>query len=320
MRSSKFLVRTRQPRKEKFYYYSCEHDGQNQKLGKKTKSTSILGGVSYHKVEYAKGLFCLWSENFEPVFIFNPTTRESRFLPRLDIDFSTNYQCHCSLGFDPNLKKHKVLMTIYDPKMKLTRHCWVFTLGETTWREINCDRITNFYPKTNYEGVYVDGAVYFYCGHCNIYGLDIVAFNCRIEEVRIISLWDNYRNYGMRIGRRFNLVELEGKLAAIDVMFNYMRVWILQSPETGEWIRQLEIVIPPQSSVATYGNFVVHRRCTSTTDKKEIAFTKPNNDPTNRILFYDLKENKWRSERILGLAENAKIIGIYNYEYCIYSV
>nr|XP_016492307.1 PREDICTED: putative F-box protein At2g19630 isoform X2 [Nicotiana tabacum] len=244
--NSKFLVRTRQPRKEKFYYYSCEHDGQNQKLGKKTKSTSILGGVSYHKVEYAK--------------------------------------------------------------------------GETTWREINCDRITNFYPKTNYEGVYVDGAVYFYCGHCNIYGLDIVAFNCRIEEVRIISLWDNYRNYGMRIGRRFNLVELEGKLAAIDVMFNYMRVWILQSPETGEWIRQLEIVIPPQSSVATYGNFVVHRRCTSTTDKKEIAFTKLNNDPTNRILFYDLKENKWRSERILGLAENAKIIGIYNYEYCIYSV
>lgn len=145
--NSKFLVRTRQPRKEKFYYYSCEHDGQNQKLGKKTKSTSILGGVSYHKVEYAKGLFCLWSENFEPVFIFNPTTRESRFLPRLDIDFSTNYQCHCSLGFDPNLKKHKVLMTIYDPKMKLTRHCWVFTLGETTWREINCDRITNFYPE-----------------------------------------------------------------------------------------------------------------------------------------------------------------------------
>lgn len=143
-----------------------------------------------------------------------------------------------------------------------------------------------------------------------------MAFNCRIEEVRIISLWDNYRDYRTRIGRRFNLVELEGKLAAIDVMCDYMRVWILQSPETGEWIRQPEIVIPPK---VTYGN-LVHRRCTSTTDKKEIAFTKLNNDPTNRILFYDLKENKWRSERILGLAENAKIIGIYNYEYCIYSV
>lgn len=143
-----------------------------------------------------------------------------------------------------------------------------------------------------------------------------MAFNCRIEEVRIISLWDNYRDYRTRIGRRFNLVELEGKLAAIDVMFNYMRVWILQSPETGEWIRQPEIVIPPK---VTYGN-LVHRRCTSTTDKKEIAFTKPYSDATNRILFYDFKENKWRSERILGLAENAKIIGIYNYEYCIYSV
>nr|XP_009763744.1 PREDICTED: putative F-box protein At5g52620 [Nicotiana sylvestris] len=250
--NNKFLLRiirsTKKPRKEKFYYYSCEHDGQNQKLGKKTKNTSILrierklGGVSYHKVEYAK--------------------------------------------------------------------------GETTWREINCDRITNFYPRTYYEGAYVDGAVYFYCGHCNIYGLNIVAFNCRIEEVRIISLWDNYRDYRTRIGRRFNLVELEGKLAAIDVMCDYMRVWILQSPETGEWIRQPEIVIPPK---VTYGN-LVHRRCTSTTDKKEIAFTKPYSDATNRILFYDFKENKWRSERILGLADNVKIIGIYNYEYCIYSV
>lgn len=55
------------------------------------------------------GLFCSWYKSSQPVAIFNPSTREVRFLTEVDhVDDSKFY---FSLGFDPEEKMYKLLMT-----------------------------------------------------------------------------------------------------------------------------------------------------------------------------------------------------------------
>lgn len=83
-------------------------------------SLENLNGLPYTKFAYVKGLFCLWSSCYRIAVICNPNTRETRFLPHLNVDTDLSYQCHYSLGFDPDKRKHKVLMTLYGTR-KSTR-------------------------------------------------------------------------------------------------------------------------------------------------------------------------------------------------------
>ncbi|KAH0683203.1 hypothetical protein KY289_020955 [Solanum tuberosum] len=91
----------------------------------------------YNYIMCVNGLFCCSMRNVDGVAICNPSTKVVRSLPRLKecpkIDYAEYF---CSMGFDPEEKTYKVLMTI-NGFTKPTRN-WVFTLGrdEESWREI----------------------------------------------------------------------------------------------------------------------------------------------------------------------------------------
>ncbi|KAG5616326.1 hypothetical protein H5410_016150 [Solanum commersonii] len=70
--------------------------------------------------DYDNGLFCTWGVQY--IAISNPSTREElKFI--------------CSIGFEPEEKKYKVVLTI-DIEEGLLR-AWVFTLDiDTSWREM----------------------------------------------------------------------------------------------------------------------------------------------------------------------------------------
>ena len=54
------------------------------------------------------GLFCGWTSS--TLQIFNPSTKEVRFLPHPNKDIPW---CNYSLGFEPKENKYKVVSTIY---------------------------------------------------------------------------------------------------------------------------------------------------------------------------------------------------------------
>ncbi|XP_060212269.1 F-box protein At3g57590-like [Lycium barbarum] len=198
-----------------------------------------LDGLNYPKFEYAKGVFCLWSSCNHTAVICNPSTGEVRFLPHLSKvgeDLRT-YLCYCSIGFDPNKRRHKILMTLYDTANKSTRLGFHFIGLDESWREI---KSIPYFKPLMMEGVYIDEAVYFFGAFANSSRINIVEFNVRTEEIRTISLWYD-KEIRTDIELYFNLVEIEGKLAAIDSRSNGIQIWILRSPETEEWIDWLDI-------------------------------------------------------------------------------
>ncbi|KAM3253019.1 putative F-box protein [Capsicum annuum] len=86
----------------------------------------------YDDLSYANGMLCFWLKKKESVRIFNPGTREVKQLhyplrKLKELHLSSDYECFYSLGYEPEGKKYKVLMTL----------C-VSEKGIRNWREIDC--------------------------------------------------------------------------------------------------------------------------------------------------------------------------------------
>ncbi|KAG5629451.1 hypothetical protein H5410_001168, partial [Solanum commersonii] len=96
---------------------------------------------TYSGLNCANGLFCVWEQyNRQPALIFNPSTREVRFL----LDPNKGRSCgNYLIGFEPQENKYKVLLSEEEFGFKKR---WVLTLGiDESWREIQ-----NIYPYFPY--------------------------------------------------------------------------------------------------------------------------------------------------------------------------
>ncbi|XP_059317036.1 F-box protein At3g57590-like [Lycium ferocissimum] len=176
-------------RPDKTKFLACSLDGNfsytvDEKVEDR-KATVLrieeLDGVKYSRFDYVNGLFCLWSATVHPPAIYNPTTRIVRYLPCLDSmiiddEVFTNY--YYSLGFEPDEKEYKILMSSVPLDLDSPTRQWVLTLGTSeSWREIKSAPCPLF--LFTIEGVCIEGAVYFVGAHdkrC------IVAFNVRMEK------------------------------------------------------------------------------------------------------------------------------------------
>ncbi|XP_070033068.1 putative F-box protein At1g32420 [Nicotiana tomentosiformis] len=146
------------------------------------------------------GLFCSWYKSSQPVAIFNPSTREIRFLPEVEhVDDSKFY---FSLGFDPEEKMYKLLMTSTIPFKKKSTRNWGFSLGiDESWREIKT--IADVYMFN--DAICINGVIYrlSYFSKCVI-----VVFDVKSKTFRIVPLWigehDSTASYYM-------LIEVKGK-------------------------------------------------------------------------------------------------------------
>uniref|UniRef100_M1DP41 F-box protein n=1 Tax=Solanum tuberosum TaxID=4113 RepID=M1DP41_SOLTU len=177
--------------------------------------------------------------NVDGVAICNPSTKVVRSLPRLKecpkIDYAEYF---CSMGFDPEEKTYKVLMTI-NGFTKPTRN-WVFTLGrdEESWREIK--GITDFVGK---NAVCVSGVIYILS--YSMPNIFVLGFDVKSENFRIITLWNSLDEHIG--GSYYNILKVNGKLAILDKKIWYMEgnfdLWILGKEE---WEKHM-IEIPAAS-------------------------------------------------------------------------
>ncbi|XP_015160935.1 putative F-box protein At1g47730 [Solanum tuberosum] len=156
--------------------------------------------LAYSQMNCINGLFCIWDPlSIRPAAIFNPSTREVRFLPNIKEEFCP---CNYSLGFEPEEKKFKVFCSTYERNKQ--RQC-VFTLGiDKSWRETQSISFSIPYSKPS---VCVSGVIYQF-----IDGGAIAAIDVKSEKSETIALWNALRESMYY----YELIEVNGKLMVID--------------------------------------------------------------------------------------------------------
>ncbi|XP_009609776.1 putative F-box protein At1g19160 [Nicotiana tomentosiformis] len=262
-----------------------------------------INETRYPRFGYVKGLFCLWGSWVQPPVIYNPITRKVISLPSQN--FLEKRTVHyCSLGFEPEKKKYKILM-ITHVRSAPSRY-WVFTLGSAeSWREIKSAPASLSLIFIN-GGVCIDGISYFF--GCYKGKACIAEYNVRTENFRIISLWKD--EYYIPTLNYYNLIELEEKLTAIDhsrMEMGEMDFWILESSESSEeWVKNT-IAFPQMYLEAEY----VSCFCCSYTPNGEIVFIVNFGRGPKWILFYDWKKKSWRDIEIKEITGEIDIIGVY---------
>lgn len=268
----KFFV----PESDGFYSIEMKKDG---------KLSRCNFDFQYNNLSYDNGLFCFWVEKLESVRIFNPGTREVRVLPRVkqlyplrnlsESYLSLYYGCSYVLGYEPEEKKYKVLMTLCVTR-ESTRN-WIFTLGtDKSWREI--DRVA-YYPLE--RELCVCGVIYIL--DCS--NTFIVAFDLKSENFKFIPLWSASHH---RKGA-YELIEVKGKLAIWDCSSECVTLWVLGDPQKEEWwshnIRFL-------SHVKNIGTYQIHSCC----DGEILIFLiRLNASVKARSCYcYDVRKNTWK--------------------------
>ncbi|XP_049387298.1 putative F-box protein At3g10240 [Solanum stenotomum] len=159
---------------------------------------------NYH-FESDNGLFCIWDLKY--IAICNPATREVRFLPDVPHE---GEDFICSISFEPEENKYKVVVTIES-------RAWVFTLGiDKSWREMIKYDKHGFSIAGYISGICISGIIYRvsldpdYC---------IVAFDVKSEIFTSITM-------SIELCRKFSdcdnmLIEVNGKLG----IMNYCDYW-----------------------------------------------------------------------------------------------
>ncbi|XP_060200297.1 putative F-box protein At1g30920 [Lycium barbarum] len=197
-------------------------------------------------------------------------------------------------GFEPEEKKHKVLL-IADYGRYEWRY-WVFTLSiDESWREIQS--ISPYRPRL-LPGVCISGILYQFVYHR--YGeLAIAAFDVKSETFTIISLWTN-------ASQQLKLIEVNGKLAIMDIEYFHFHLRILKETPVEEW--ESQIICYP----SIWKDIPYMELSSCTTHDGEIVYTV-HSRLGNLCFCYDIIRKKWRESEIEGLSKESCIIGIHNY-------
>ncbi|XP_059295249.1 putative F-box protein At1g32420 [Lycium ferocissimum] len=256
----------------------------------------------YDHLSYANGLFYFWVEQTEPVRIFNPGTREVRLLPRVkqlyplrclrEFYLSSFYGCFYFLGYEPQEKKYKILMTLC-----VSRECtknWVFTLGSKEyWREVKST--VDFFPHK--RGICICGVIYFFV-HSKRF---IVAFDVKAENFKTIKLWNASHD-------DYELIEVKGKLAVQRCFSNNVNLWILENTQKEEWHSHIV-------SFSSQVGFDAYEICSFCNGEILIFVSKLSASTNDRLCYcYDVRNNSGKYVKILWPTVNDWIDeGIYTY-------
>ncbi|KAK4736990.1 hypothetical protein R3W88_000687 [Solanum pinnatisectum] len=168
---------------------------------------------AYSCLNCVNGLFCGWESSYMlHAAIFNPSTKQVRFLPNPNEGICWN---KCSIGFEPKENKYKV-----------------FTLGiDKSWRDTQ-----NIFPciPFNLPNVCISGVIYQFFV---VDYISIVAFDVKSEKIKIIALWNAIESVYY-----YQLIEVKGKLGVINYrkwVSGYFDSWILEKTPKREWERHI---------------------------------------------------------------------------------
>ncbi|KAJ4880512.1 putative F-box protein [Raphanus sativus] len=173
---------------------------------------------------HASGLFCFrrmkmttmeMREDTVEHVICNPCMGQYVFLPKLK---TTSYRSF--LGFDPIDKAFKVL----SPYSSSSAYILTFGTGERRWRKIH-------FPldhKPSSEGICINGALYYLAREAYAPTNFIACFDVRSEKFKVIQeerLTDSDAT----------LINYKGKLSAISLSQEEVRIWVLEDDEKQDW-------------------------------------------------------------------------------------
>ncbi|KAF8037459.1 hypothetical protein BT93_B0376 [Corymbia citriodora subsp. variegata] len=137
-----------------------------------------------------RGLLCLGSLSaLDPVFVFNPITREYRRLPTSGEKKINSHLV--GLGFEPSTRKYKVLRTYVKGRR---RYFEVTTLGESSWRKLDVPDCSQAYLV--YAPVFWNGAINWiaFKEGCDF----IISFDVCHEKFRKILFPRDVYDFGIR--------------------------------------------------------------------------------------------------------------------------
>uniref|UniRef100_A0A3Q7EVR2 Uncharacterized protein n=1 Tax=Solanum lycopersicum TaxID=4081 RepID=A0A3Q7EVR2_SOLLC len=246
----------------------------------------------YSRLNCVNGLFCGSASSYmPPAAIFNPSTKQVRFLPN-----PNEGKCWItfSLGFDLEENKYNVFRTIYHPQERHTKYS-VFTFGiDKSWRDTK-----NIFPCIRYwlPSVSVSGIIYLFAMADYIF---ILAFNVEFEKIENIALWN-----AIEFVYYYQLIEVNGKLGVIDYRkwsSGYFDLWILEKTPKREWERHI-IGVPSiwKTTEPRFASFF----------DGEIVFAVNSNHLC--CLCYDFTRKIWRELKIKGLPKENNVKGIFSY-------
>ncbi|KAH0684043.1 hypothetical protein KY290_022686 [Solanum tuberosum] len=268
----------------------------------------IIGCWDYYlRFEYDNGLFCIWNAKY--IAICNPATREVRYPPYLkcfDV-FPHGEEFVCSIGFEPEENKYKVILTI-DTNDGLSR-AWVLTLGiDKSWREMIQYAEHDYYITPYRSGICISGIIYRFCyssEYC------IVAFDVKSEIfTRITTLIELFGNNIHESEFDYMLIEVNGKLGIL----NFSKFWCTENIhllifEGGKWehqIFQFPLGWKPNNiylstyKICKYGG-------------EEIVFAiKLTSSDVLLCFVYDVKNNSWRRFEVQEFPDRTRSIFTYS--------
>ena len=191
------------------------------------------------------GLLCLYNRSCnDPLFIYNPFTREYRELPRLiSPTHLTTFRVVFGFGFHPRTKEYKAIKIVYYTEgnnfirtaIKETE-VYVLTLGDPEWRHIGQKPHAPITCPAS--DVLVNGNLHWLTTIHQIgeeICRDIISFDLATEEFQVIP---------QPTGLVTHLVTLNNRLSAvISSQFGENEIWVLKDYNLKEsWTK--ELVIP----------------------------------------------------------------------------
>ncbi|KAL6122958.1 hypothetical protein ACLB2K_075482 [Fragaria x ananassa] len=205
-------------------------------------STSYLMGSPFSTSTFvlSAGVVCHYSDDDEPVHIFNPCTREVLTIP---MQRSSN---RVSLGFSSLTNEYKVLRGRKSPFKSYKLEILSLGGGGGTWRDL---------PEIDYQELglvpnLLDFSKYYLCIHGALHWIQpatnnrptLLAFDVGQEIFRVIPFpLNENRSWGLR------LIQVNGCLAVFDVdvqeYSTEMDFWILKDYQNQVWFKD-SIIFP----------------------------------------------------------------------------
>ncbi|XP_059289499.1 putative F-box protein At1g47730 [Lycium ferocissimum] len=295
--------------KRAFYTAEQKEDGKiGASLFQTARFDGLYGSSDSSWLDCVNGLFCVCEPlSLGRAAVFNPSTREVRFLPNLNEEFSL---CNYALGFESKENKYKVLLSTYHVR-EGGRKNWVLTLGiDEEWRETQ-----SIYPGIFYSmpGVCISGVIYRFIYQSAMSNRrDIAAFDIKSEKFNIIELWNSSHH---KAGD-YKLIEVKGKLAVTDCenwLTGYIRLWILENiKKEDRWKSHIISFSSIWNVISPKIESSLRIICFCKSRDGEIIFIV-NLKPGFLCLCYDVTTKSWRKVKIKGLPSESYIVGGYSY-------
>ncbi|KAF8098258.1 hypothetical protein N665_0270s0029 [Sinapis alba] len=180
--------------------------------------------------QYVRGLIGFACSHNGPFRIYNPTTRQSLFLPVTRLPGTLLYL----FGYDPFRNQYKVLcLTLH----RQEESCKLFILGDVSneWWDIPCSVGRDHFPLE--EAVCINGTIYYKARKAN-WSHVLLSFDVRHEMFNHIQTPENL--WLSPLYGDSTLVNYNGKLGCIcpnKFSLNTVDVdmWVMQDAEKQEW-------------------------------------------------------------------------------------